>query len=81
MRDVDDPAWTQAAQVHQAEGALAARFGIDIDEAARRLRTYAEDAGTSVEDVAVDVLAPLRPDDSGLGVRRDADPGGGRPWR
>jgi hypothetical protein len=74
VRDTEELPWAQAATVHQAEGALAARFGLDIDEATRLLRTYAEDAGTGVEDVALDVLAPLLPEASGPGrERRDPD--------
>lgn len=45
------------AEVHQAEGALAARRGITVDEAAESLRTIARCAGTPLIDVARHVLA------------------------
>jgi hypothetical protein len=45
------------AEVLQAEGALSARRGISVDEAAESLRAIAQCAGTPLIDVARHVLA------------------------
>jgi hypothetical protein len=59
MQDTDTLPWTQAAKVHQAEGVLSSRFAIDIDEATQLIRAYADEAQTSLSDIALDVLASL----------------------
>ncbi len=43
-------------EVHQAEGMLAERLGMSVDDAAAHLRARAERAGRSLEDMAQDVI-------------------------
>jgi len=45
--------------VHQAEGALVARLGVPVEEAARLLRARAHENGVTVEEMAGEVLAPV----------------------
>ena len=59
MQDTDALPWTQAAKVHQAEGVLSSRLAIDIDEAVQLIRAYADEAHTSLTDIALDILASL----------------------
>jgi hypothetical protein len=47
------------AAVHQAEGALVARLGVPVEEAAELLRARARDSGVTVEEMADEILAPL----------------------
>ncbi len=53
----DSPRLATDRRVHQAEGALSFRLGIDIDAAARALRQQARRTSTELLDVAKAVLS------------------------
>ena len=51
-----EPARWRGPEVHQAEGALHARLGVSIDDAAYILQLHAQRPGVSVKDAARQVL-------------------------
>jgi hypothetical protein len=51
-----EPTGWRGPEVHQAEGALHARLGVSIDDAAHMLQLHAQRAGVSVRDAARQVL-------------------------
>jgi hypothetical protein len=55
--DFDPEEFWLPAEVHQAEGALASRLRITVDEAAEALRDHADAAGITLVDAALEVLA------------------------
>lgn len=57
IRSTFAPEGWMAAEVHQAEGVLAARLNISVPEAIATIRTIAHRAGTPLIDVARHILA------------------------